>query len=69
MDSSVRPLRKDQPHVQGESPKLRKTEEIRTFIFLTVVMAPLLAVMTVGGFGFIVWVYQMFAGPPGSGLR
>ena len=68
MDSSVRPLRKDQ-QLQGESPKLRRTEEIRTFIFLTVVMAPMLAVMTVGGYGFIVWVYQMFAGPPGSGLH
>jgi nitrate reductase NapE component len=28
-----------------------------------------LAVMTVGGYGFIVGVYQMFAGPPGGGLH
>lgn len=69
MESSVRPLREDQPPVQGESPKLRRTEEFRTFIFLTVVMAPVLAVMTVGGYGFIVWVYQIFAGPPGAGLH
>jgi periplasmic nitrate reductase NapE len=69
MESSVRPLRHDQPPVQDESPKLRKTEEFRTFIFLTVIMAPVLAVMTVGGYGFIVWVYQMIAGPPGAGLH
>ncbi|WP_369823021.1 periplasmic nitrate reductase, NapE protein [Rhizobacter sp. OV335] len=31
-----------------------------------VVIAPVLAVGIVGGYGFIVWIYQMFAGPPGS---
>jgi len=51
------------------NPALRRTEEFRTFIFLTVVMAPVLAVMVVGGYGFIVWVYQMIAGPPGAVLH
>ena len=46
--------------------RLRKTEEFRTWFFLTFVMAPLLAVVTVAGFGFIVWMYQLFVGPPGS---
>jgi len=45
----------------------RKTEEWRSFLFLTVVMAPLLAVIVVGGYGFIVWMYQLLAGPPTGG--
>ena len=43
-----------------------KQEEWRSFLFFTVVMAPVLAVMIVGGYGFLVWMYQLFAGPPGS---
>ena len=44
--------------------KLRKTEEWRTWVFLTVVLAPVLAVAIVGSYGLAVWIYQMFAGPP-----
>ena len=43
-----------------------REEELRSFLFFTVVMAPAMAIATVGGYGFVVWVYQMFAGPPGS---
>jgi len=32
-------------------------------------MAPVLAVMVVGGYGFVVWVYQMIAGPPAPFLH
>jgi len=35
------------------------------FLFLTVVLAPMLAVAVVGGYGFIVWMLQMIYGPPG----
>jgi nitrate reductase NapE len=35
------------------------------FLFLTVVLAPVLAVATVGGYGFVVWMLQMIFGPPG----
>jgi len=42
-----------------------KAQEVRSFLFLTAVMAPLLAVLIVAGYGFLVWIYQMFAGPPG----
>jgi nitrate reductase NapE len=41
-----------------------RTEELRSFLFFTVVMAPALAVAIVGGYGFLVWMYQMVAGPP-----
>lgn len=44
----------------------RWTEEFRTWLFLTVVMAPLLAVTVVGGYGFVVWMLQIIGGPPGS---
>ena len=35
------------------------------FLFLTVVLAPVLAVAAVGGYGFVVWILQMLYGPPG----
>ena len=45
--------------------KQRKTEEWRTWLFFTVVMAPLAAVLIVSGYGFVVWMWQTFvAGPP-----
>jgi len=43
----------------------RKRRELLLFLFITVVLFPLLSVMIVGGYGFAVWIYQMFAGPPG----
>ncbi|HEX5611761.1 MAG TPA: periplasmic nitrate reductase, NapE protein [Burkholderiales bacterium] len=43
----------------------RKKEEWRTWLFFTVFLAPLLAVLVVSGWGFLVWMYQAFiAGPP-----
>jgi len=41
-------------------------QELRSFLFLSVVMAPILAVIFVAGYGFVVWMYQLVAGPPGS---
>jgi periplasmic nitrate reductase NapE len=48
-----------------EDAKQRRSEEFRTWIFLTVVMAPVLAVAVVSGYGFIVWMVQTLTGPPG----
>ena len=45
---------------------LTKAQELRGFLFLSVVMAPVLAVVLVSGYGFIVWMFQLVAGPPGS---
>jgi periplasmic nitrate reductase NapE len=39
--------------------------ELRAFLLLSVVMAPVLAVLIVSGYGFLVWMVQIFAGPPG----
>jgi len=41
-----------------------KKTELKAFLFLTVVMAPALAGIVIGGYGLMVWIYQMFAGPP-----
>ncbi|MCC6379611.1 MAG: periplasmic nitrate reductase, NapE protein [Burkholderiales bacterium] len=41
-----------------------RKEELRSFLFLTVVMVPVLSVMIVGGYGFAVWMFQLVAGPP-----
>lgn len=46
-------------------PEARK--ELKAFLFLTVFLAPILAVGIVAGWGFVVWIFQMFAGPPGAG--
>lgn len=78
MREPAAPAQDESPLEQGKTPlehdktsqpsELRRTEEFRTFIFLTVIMAPALAVVGVGGYGLIVWIYQMIAGPPGSGM-
>ena len=41
-----------------------KGEERRAFVLLAVVLFPVLSVAIVGGYGFLVWVYQIFTGPP-----
>ena len=43
-----------------------ETLERRTFILLVVFLAPVLAVMIVGGYGFMVWMSQLVLGPPGG---
>ena len=39
--------------------------ELRAFLFLTVVLAPVVTVAVVGGYGFLVWMLQLINGPPG----
>ena len=41
-------------------------QELRAFIVLAVVLAPVLAVMIVGGYGLLVWMFQLIVGPPGT---
>ena len=42
-----------------------KQTERRAFLLLVVVVAPVLAVGIVGGYGFLVWISQIILGPPG----
>ncbi|MDP6518112.1 MAG: periplasmic nitrate reductase, NapE protein [Alphaproteobacteria bacterium] len=41
-----------------------KRREVWAFMFLAVFLAPAAAVTIVGGFGLLVWVYQLIQGPP-----
>jgi nitrate reductase NapE len=51
----------EQPSQHGLS---SKAQERIAFLLLTFVVFPLLAILIVAGYGFLVWFYQMFAGPP-----
>ena len=46
--------------------EITKTQERRAFMFLVVFLAPVLAFMIVGGYGFTVWMSQLLLGPPGG---
>ena len=48
-----------------DNPTNTRTEEFRSVMFLAFVMAPVLAVAVVAGYGFLVWMLQLVAGPPG----
>lgn len=52
-------------HPEMES-RENRSRETRVLVFLTVVMAPLLAVALVGSYGLMIWLYQLLAGPPGG---
>lgn len=41
-------------------------QEWLAFLFVTVILVPLLSVAVVAGYGFVVWMLQVFVlGPPG----
>ena len=42
-----------------------KAEERRTFLFLAVLLAPILSFVLVGSYGFAIWMSQIVFGPPG----
>lgn len=44
---------------------ITEKNELQLFLFLTVVLIPALAVAGIVAYGFFVWIFQMFAGPPG----
>ena len=47
--------------------KPSKFAEWATFLFVTVILFPGLAVAFVGGYGFVVWMMQVLNGPPVAG--
>jgi nitrate reductase NapE len=51
------------PAASGQAKERQR--DLLAFLFLTVVLAPVLAVAVVGGFGFAIWIFQIFLGPPG----
>jgi periplasmic nitrate reductase NapE len=44
-----------------------KAQELRAFLFLTVITAPILSFLGVAGYGFFVWMYQLATGTLPSG--
>jgi nitrate reductase NapE len=44
---------------------ISRRQEILAFVVLAILIWPVLAVGVVGGYGFLVWMYQLIAGPPG----
>ena len=52
--------------MKDEEASFTKAQELRSFLFLSVVMAPVLAGAIVAGYGFLVWMYQLVAGLPGQ---
>lgn len=53
-------------HVNQGQEQFTRMQELRGFLLLCAVVAPLLAVLVVTGYGFLVWMFQLFAGPPTS---
>ena len=41
-----------------------KRQELTLFLFLTVVLAPIMSVAVIGGYGLFVWLSQIIGGPP-----
>lgn len=56
----------NEPNIEEESEK--KSFEWRAFFFITIFLFPILSVIILVGFGFSVWMSQVFIfGPPGHG--
>ena len=47
-----------------DAPQSSHSSEWLTFLFVTMVFFPGLAIAIVGGYGFIVWMLQLINGPP-----
>ena len=44
--------------------KSRRSRELLVFLLLAVLIWPFIAVGVVAGWGFVVWMYYLFTGPP-----
>jgi len=53
------------PNDTRPTPTSTKRDETRLFVFLIVFLFPILSVVLVSGYGFVVWIVQMIFGPPG----
>jgi periplasmic nitrate reductase NapE len=65
MDRNI-PHREDEQI--GDRPGLKSPQgrrELLMFFVLAVLIWPFVAVGVVAGWGFVVWMYYMFTGPPG----
>ena len=75
MHSPIRPskaheevMTQDSPQALSESGPFRprtRRRELLVFLALAFGIWPVVAVGVVGGYGFLVWMYQIVFGPPG----
>ncbi|WP_254691562.1 periplasmic nitrate reductase, NapE protein [Shinella daejeonensis] len=52
-------------HLPPETSGKRRRRELLTFFVLAFGIWPIVAVGVVGGYGFLVWMFQILYGPPG----
>lgn len=52
-------------HSPSPGPKPSRRRELITFFILAFGIWPIVAVGVVGGYGFLVWMFQIVYGPPG----
>lgn len=50
---------------RGAGSPLDRRRELVVFLVLAIFIWPFIAIGIVAGWGFIVWMYYLFAGPPG----
>jgi periplasmic nitrate reductase NapE len=55
----------EKTHDEVPGPRSSRRAELATFLVLAVLIWPVLAVGFVGGYGFLVWIWQIIFGPPG----
>jgi len=53
------------PRPDASVPAPSRRRELLTFFVLAFAIWPIVAVAVVGGYGFLVWMYQIVFGPPG----
>lgn len=54
-----------EPTIKDEKPRAGRRAELLVFAVLAVLIWPFVAVGVVGGYGFLVWMWQIVFGPPG----
>jgi nitrate reductase NapE len=54
-------------HQNDKDHVLTRRGERRVFLFIAVFLFPILSIILVGGYGFLIWMTQLIFGPPGPG--
>lgn len=49
-----------------ENHVLTRRGERRVFLFIAVFLFPALSIILAGGYGLLIWLLQLFFGPPGA---